>query len=116
MTGNFIDFLVLYGFYGGDVYPSEDEDEDYDPIPSAAPSASSVGGRDDIEQLGEDAPLLQRQPSASSAVQGTSESKAFFMLVKAFVGTGVLFLPKAFSNGGLMFSLFAMFFIGYICS
>jgi proton-coupled amino acid transporter len=30
------------------------------------------------------------------------------MLVKAFVGTGVLFLPKAFSNGGIWFSTVLM--------
>jgi proton-coupled amino acid transporter len=36
------------------------------------------------------------------------------MLVKAFVGTGVLFLPKAFSNGGLVFSIVSMIIIGYL--
>jgi amino acid permease len=30
-----------------------------------------------------------------------SALKANFILGKAFVGTGVLFLPKAFSNGGI---------------
>ncbi|KAJ3404049.1 neutral amino acid transporter, partial [Chytridiales sp. JEL 0842] len=27
-TRNFIDFLALYGFYGGDVYPEDEDDED----------------------------------------------------------------------------------------
>jgi hypothetical protein len=44
LTSNFIDFLVLYGFYGGDVYPSDDEDEEYEPLPAARISR----GPDDI--------------------------------------------------------------------
>ncbi|KAK4165484.1 transmembrane amino acid transporter protein-domain-containing protein [Cladorrhinum sp. PSN259] len=35
-------------------------------------------------------------------------AKTFFTLLKAFVGTGIMFLPKAFSNGGLLFSSLAM--------
>ncbi|KAJ3368014.1 neutral amino acid transporter [Kappamyces sp. JEL0680] len=120
LTVNFIDFLVLYGFYGGDVYPSDDEDEDeFDILPSALPVAGlSRRPNMDTEDEGENAPLLQRQSSGTVAhgpsVEGTSESKAFFMLVKAFVGTGVLFLPKAFSDGGLIFSLVCLLFIGYV--
>jgi len=30
--------------------------------------------------------------------------KTFFTLLKAFIGTGILFLPKAFNNGGILFS------------
>ena len=106
LTRNFLDFLVLYGHYGGDVYPSDDE-SDY-----------SDYNEDDIGQLIIDsdettALLRNRLPRTNSttipAVHHTSESKAFFMLLKAFVGTGVLFLPKAFVNGGLVFSLISMF-------
>ncbi|ORX85881.1 hypothetical protein K493DRAFT_226343 [Basidiobolus meristosporus CBS 931.73] len=38
----------------------------------------------------------------------TSAKKAFLLLIKAFVGTGILFLPKAFSNGGLIFSMIVL--------
>jgi proton-coupled amino acid transporter len=107
LTSNFIDFLVLYGFYGGDVYPSDDEDDEEDSLPSHTPNH--------IEEAHETAPLLQRQNSSTvTSVKGTSESKAFFMLLKAFVGTGVLFLPKAFANGGLVFSVSLMIFLGYL--
>ncbi|ANZ74817.1 BA75_00312T0 [Komagataella pastoris] len=34
----------------------------------------------------------------------TTTVKAVLLLLKAFIGTGVLFLPKSFSNGGLLFS------------
>lgn len=35
-------------------------------------------------------------------------SKTIFLLFKAFIGSGILFLPKAFSNGGLLFSVIVM--------
>ncbi|KAI8973006.1 transmembrane amino acid transporter protein-domain-containing protein [Pilobolus umbonatus] len=35
-------------------------------------------------------------------------SKTVFLLFKAFIGSGILFLPKAFSNGGLLFSVIVM--------
>jgi Transmembrane amino acid transporter protein len=33
-----------------------------------------------------------------------SKKKIYLLLLKSFIGTGVLFLPGAFHNGGLMFS------------
>ncbi|KAK9764572.1 hypothetical protein K7432_007809 [Basidiobolus ranarum] len=42
----------------------------------------------------------------------TSAKKAFLLLIKAFVGTGILFLPKAFYNGGLLFSVIILIFVG----
>jgi proton-coupled amino acid transporter len=99
---------VLYGFYGGDVYPSDDEDEDQEDLPSQRTA-------NDIEANNETSPLLQRQASNTiTPVKGTSEAKAFFMLLKAFVGTGVLFLPKAFVNGGLIFSIVLMVIFGFL--
>lgn len=101
LTRNFMDFLALYGFYGGDVYP-EDQEEEY--------------AEGDVEEdLGETQPLVPRSRTPSvAAVHGTSAKKAFFMVLKAFVGTGVLFLPKAFSNGGMAFSLVTLVVIGYL--
>ncbi|KAI8923811.1 transmembrane amino acid transporter protein-domain-containing protein [Entophlyctis helioformis] len=117
ITRNFIDFLALYGFYGGDVYPSDDEDEDGE----ADLDEDDGSGNHDDALLSENAPLLGRSGSNGGLggghgpnVTGTSESKAFFMLLKAFVGTGVLFLPKAFMNGGILFSTALMVIIGYL--
>ncbi|KAG0165022.1 neutral amino acid transporter [Apophysomyces sp. BC1034] len=42
-------------------------------------------------------------------------SKALFMLLKAFVGTGVIFLPGSFVSGGLVFSICLMVFIACVC-
>ncbi|KAI8340057.1 transmembrane amino acid transporter protein-domain-containing protein [Chlamydoabsidia padenii] len=44
-----------------------------------------------------------------------SVGKAMFMFLKAFIGSGVLFLPKAFQNGGLALSIVLMVIIACIC-
>ncbi|ORZ12447.1 transmembrane amino acid transporter protein-domain-containing protein [Lobosporangium transversale] len=44
-----------------------------------------------------------------------SATKASLLLGKAFVGTGVLFLPRAFMNGGILFSCFMMIAVAFIC-
>ncbi|KAK9761175.1 hypothetical protein K7432_014108 [Basidiobolus ranarum] len=46
----------------------------------------------------------------------TSAKKAFLLLIKAFIGTGVLFLPKAFSNGGLVVAIAVLFVVAVITS
>ncbi|KAI9497885.1 transmembrane amino acid transporter protein-domain-containing protein [Zychaea mexicana] len=48
--------------------------------------------------------------------EGTaSPTKALFMLLKAFVGTGVIFLPGSFKNGGLGLSIGLMVILAIIC-
>ncbi|ORE03621.1 hypothetical protein BCV72DRAFT_251751 [Rhizopus microsporus var. microsporus] len=87
MTRTFVDFLALYGHFGGEDLSEEEEEEEAD------------------EEQGpeEEEPLIGRPPH--NAVQGTATpAKAVFLLLKSFVGTGVMFLPKAFYNGGLAFS------------
>lgn len=95
VTSSFVSFLDLYGnFAGEDLGESEDE--------------SDMGGPDgqSEEQPNETRPLLgrrkssRRQPRAGDA---TTKS-TFFTLLKAFIGTGIMFLPKAFKNGGILFS------------
>lgn len=85
-------------------------------IPSRSHTPDHIAN--DLESSSERTPLLRRGMSGPSSqpsdAAGTSEAKAFFMLVKAFVGTGVLFLPQAFSNGGLVFSMISMIVIGYL--
>ncbi|KAF8944880.1 neutral amino acid transporter [Haplosporangium gracile] len=53
---------------------------------------------------------------AAAAPRGTvTPLKASFLLGKAFVGTGVLFLPKAFKNGGILFSCLTITVVATIC-
>ncbi|KAI8146858.1 transmembrane amino acid transporter protein-domain-containing protein [Fennellomyces sp. T-0311] len=90
MTRSFVEFLALYGHFGGEDLSEDDEDDD-----------------DGVDEQGlladEESPLIPQQ--GSSEPQGTATpAKAVFLLLKSFVGTGVMFLPKAFYNGGLIFS------------
>lgn len=106
-TRSFIDFLSLYGHFGGeDLEEIEEEDEEAD--------------EDEEDQLeGLDIPPFQREVSERTPlVRGRSHGRsgaqvgrkrsssvgdhgdatvtqAVFMLLKSFVGTGVLFLGKA---------------------
>jgi solute carrier family 36 (proton-coupled amino acid transporter) len=97
VTKDFVEFLDLYGsFAGEDLGESEDESaiesEDEESRPADDPS--------------ETRPLLGRRKSSRRARKpgNASTTKSFFTLLKAFVGTGIMFLPKAFNNGGILFS------------
>jgi len=96
ITSNFIDFLDMYGHFAGEDL-LEDEDENMH--------------IDDVEISGEYQPI---EPPDSVPVHGASPSKAVFLLLKSFVGTGVMFLPKAFSNGGIIFSTIVLIAIAAI--
>jgi proton-coupled amino acid transporter len=86
---SFVEFLELYGrFAGEDLAESEDETD-----------AESVGTPAERRPL-----LASRESSRGDA----SDMKTFFTLLKAFIGTGIIFLPKAFSNGGILFSSIAL--------
>jgi len=61
------------------------------------------------EQLPSPLPLseknLESLTTLDEPVKGTaSVSRAVFLLIKAFVGAGLLFLPRAFEEGGLAFT------------
>lgn len=74
MTRTFVDFLALYGHFGGEDLSDDEEDGEV--------------GHDEEE------PLIPRVQE--STPQGTATpAKAVFLLLKSFVGTGVMFLPKA---------------------
>ncbi|KAI4176947.1 MAG: hypothetical protein LQ343_000804 [Gyalolechia ehrenbergii] len=95
VTRNFVSFLALYGnFAGEDLAESEEqslitEDEDEEEAPPT-----------------ETRPLLGRRKSSRRPAKpgDAGITKSFFTLLKAFIGTGIMFLPKAFNNGGILFS------------
>ena len=112
VTRNFIDFLDLYGsFAGEDLADTDDDDEsaidDEEPRPAPADGAAA-----------ERRPLLGRKKSSKRvARQGDAGTvKTFFTLLKAFVGTGIMFLPKAFRNGGILFSSITLIMVSLITS
>lgn len=100
VTRNFISFLELYGqFAGEDLEETDDED-----------------AIEEEEEQGERRPLLgQRQSSRRMRERGdASQMKTFFTLLKAFIGTGIMFLPKAFKNGGMLFSSITMIVVSIV--
>ncbi|KAI1757507.1 transmembrane amino acid transporter [Xylaria castorea] len=107
ITRNFVEFLDLYGsFAGEDLADSDDEailddDEQEEPEDELPP---------------ERRPLLGSRKNSRAALRSATAStgKTFFTLLKAFVGTGIMFLPKAFDNGGLLFSSITMVVISAV--
>jgi solute carrier family 36 (proton-coupled amino acid transporter) len=90
VTRNFVEFLSLYGAFAGE--DLEDSDDD-------------LLTEDEEEQPNERRPLLGRRRTTRRDQQGDAGmTKTFFTLLKAFIGTGIMFLPKAFNNGGILFS------------
>jgi len=105
ITRNFVEFLDLYGgFAGEDLYESDDEavtedDEIDDQRPSTAERRPLLGTRKSTR-------------GARSATAGTWQT--FFTTLKAFIGTGIMFLPQAFHNGGILFSSMTMLVVSAI--
>ncbi|KAL8760618.1 MAG: hypothetical protein Q9184_003208 [Pyrenodesmia sp. 2 TL-2023] len=95
VTRNFVSFLALYGnFAGEDLADSEDT------------SLATTEDEDEEAQPTETRPLLGRRKSSRRPIKpgDAGTTKSFFTLLKAFIGTGIMFLPKAFKNGGILFS------------
>lgn len=114
---SFIDFLSLYGHFAGEDLSDIEEDDDDDDDEEA------IASRDPNERT----PLLSRRQSrrnANRARRGSlsserqrgeaSVTEAVMMLLKSFVGTGILFLGKAFHNGGLLFSTIVLCVVAMI--
>ncbi|KAI9487568.1 MAG: transmembrane amino acid transporter protein-domain-containing protein [Benjaminiella poitrasii] len=113
ITRHFLDFLaitsVMNQFAGEDLSNSETED-DADQLLV------------DTEEATEETALLsgvasrkkRHRPLQKSEHKKANVTKTIFLLFKAFIGSGILFLPKAFSNGGLLFSIIIMWLMGGI--
>ncbi|KAJ3497951.1 hypothetical protein NLJ89_g10281 [Agrocybe chaxingu] len=123
MLNNFIDFLLLFGHFAGEDLEEDEDEDDKDEEEAAEAEALSAAA-----EVDEATPLLSASVSSLSrarsrsrrrrnsvATQGTATvTQAVLMLLKSFVGTGVLFLGKAFYNGGLLFSSLTFTFIAFI--
>ena len=98
VTKNFVSFLELYGSFAGEDLAASDED------------STAATTEDEAEALEgpptETRPLLGRRRSTRRTIRpgDAGMTRTFFTLLKAFIGTGIMFLPKAFRNGGILFS------------
>ncbi|KIV99169.1 uncharacterized protein PV09_09123 [Verruconis gallopava] len=123
LTTSFIEFLSLYGHFAGEELEQEYDDEEDDYFSSDAyEDAVRDGEGADGEEFGERSALLdtpgKRRRRKEKAAHGASPQGAALLLLKSFVGTGVLFLPKAFLNGGMLFSSLTLLFVAalsYYC-
>ncbi|KKK22251.1 hypothetical protein AOCH_001989 [Aspergillus ochraceoroseus] len=110
ITVTFLDFLDLYGnFAGEDLEETEEE--------SLAVEEEEEEEEEEAQLEAERRPLLGARKRQRAARPGdASNVKSFFTLLKAFVGTGIIFLPKAFRNGGILFSSITLVSIGFVCA
>lgn len=129
LTSSFLEFLSLYGHFAGEELEEDDEVLEPDEYFSSDTWDDPFGGYDDDQENrepGEDSALLtpgtpgkRRRRRKERGVIGTNTAwGAFLLLLKSFVGTGVLFLPKAFLNGGMLFSnlvLLGVASLSYYC-
>ena len=119
-TNNFLEFLTLYGHFAGESL--EEDDEVLGPDEYFSSDALTSGEHtEDERDYGENSALLtpgkRRKRKARVAAKG-SPTGAALLLLKSFVGTGVLFLPRAFLNGGMLFSnlvLLSVAALSYFC-
>lgn len=127
-TSNFIEFLSLYGHFAGETLDDDDDsstpprsytDNQYESAVIA--NASEYAGGDDRDP-GEESGLLgskapgQRRKSKIRRTTGTGSARsAALLLLKSFIGTGVLFLPRAYVNGGMVFSNLVLLTVAILC-
>ncbi|KAF8862858.1 hypothetical protein BDZ45DRAFT_702713 [Acephala macrosclerotiorum] len=123
LTNNFIEFLTIYGHFAGEELEEDDEVLEPDEYFSSDAYDGGEEGSDEDREPMEDSALLtpgrRKRKRKDRHVKGNNGSMgAALLLLKSFVGTGVLFLPKAYLNGGMMFSNLVLLFVAtlsYYC-
>ncbi|KAJ8611567.1 hypothetical protein MRB53_037870 [Persea americana] len=124
LTRNFYEFLSLYGHFAGEDVDDDDDDEDEvdsqesaSQLPAAIQAIAGYTGENDCMN-GETRPLLKRRGTTRRQQRESGPKKGALgtalILLKGFVGTGVLFLPRAFLNGGMLFSFLVLLFVALI--
>lgn len=123
-TSSFLEFLSIYGHFAGEEL--EEDDEALKPgeyFSSGEEEWDSDEGSDDGHEPMEDSTLLtpsrrKRRRRHRGGSGKSSPTGAALVLLKSFVGTGVLFLPRAYLNGGMVFSNLVLLFVAalsYYC-
>ncbi|KAK5992967.1 Vacuolar amino acid transporter 3 [Cladobotryum mycophilum] len=106
---SFFNFISVYGSFAGEAL--EDTDSDDEAVVDDGSAENLPGEQRPL--LGR--PLSQRRSSRRLTKGGDASTvRTFFTLIKAFIGTGILFLPKAFRNGGLLFSSLTLVVVSMI--
>ena len=92
LTPSTLDFILLYGNFAGGYYFEESNSETDEERPL----------------LGSPSQHMQQR------IVGASTKKTYFLLMKSFIGTGILFLPRAFLSGGLIFSTISLLVVAFL--
>ena len=126
ISQNFLEFLTVYGHFAGEEL-EEDEEDGYFTTQQYRDRSLRFDGSDESgDESGESSALLtprtpggRRRKTKERGAPGTnSTTGAALILLKSFVGTGVLFLPRAYLNGGMLFSnlvLLGVAALSYYC-
>lgn len=118
-TSSFLEFLSIYGHFAGEEL--EEDDEALGPneyFSSGEDTDDSDMEREPMESSALLTPSRRRRRRKVRTTGNNSQTNALMLLLKSFVGTGVLFLPRAYLNGGMIFSnvvLFAVAILSYYC-
>ena len=124
---NFIEFLTTYGHFAGEGLEEDDEDDYFGTAPwiTGELARREYDEGSDREPMEDSALLTPKTPGGrrrklkEPGSPGTNTPMgAALLLLKSFVGTGVLFLPKAYLNGGMLFSnlvLLGVAALSYYC-
>ncbi|KAI8060711.1 transmembrane amino acid transporter protein-domain-containing protein [Gongronella butleri] len=98
--------LSLYTHFAGEDFKEEDERKHKKEL--IAEHGEDVSGAAEKEEEEDEFEYVQKRPTASVG-------KALFMFLKAFIGSGVLFLPSAYQQGGIILSNILMLIFACIC-
>ncbi|KAI0198980.1 transmembrane amino acid transporter protein-domain-containing protein [Astrocystis sublimbata] len=121
-TTSFLEFLTIYGHFAGEQLEEDDEVLRPGEYFSSGEDTDYHSSEDEREPM-EDSTLLtpskrRRRRKARGGSGTNTPINAALLLLKSFVGTGVLFLPRAYLNGGMVFSniiLVALACLSYYC-
>lgn len=107
LTRNFIEFLSIYGHFAGEELEDDEMDDYSSEVTSQSGDGEGVDERTALLSSGrrrETPRRHMRRKSSHAAPGNASVTKVVLLIFKSFVGTGILFLPRAFFNGGVLFS------------
>lgn len=120
-TSSFLEFLSIYGHFAGEELEEDDEALGPNEYFSSGEDTDEYDSDQEREHM-EDSALLppskRRRRRKVRTTGNNSPTNAIMLLLKSFVGTGVLFLPRAYLNGGMIFSnvvLLGVAALSYYC-
>lgn len=104
VKSSYDDFIIANLGYGMSREEFDDQDGDDDantPLVLHNHAGKAKGGKQLYKTFSSD--------DVAASSKGASVRKTVFTILKSFIGSGILFLPKAFQHGGMLFSIVGLF-------